>query len=295
MCNYKTAVLFNGVGCISDKYVSQWPENLREKFNNYCISVFSELNISDENTNGNNADEISWIKSAICDRIIYEYYLEKGIRFDIGAGYSSGILNILACFGSLNFTDVYKAMQTAKKCIISMQKNGIFMDMGIIIGLESQTVLEIISSLNAENSVAVGSINSPFCILISGKENAVCSVLEKAHFEGALKTIKMNIGTAFHNPMIKNYCKDFTDLLGTFNFSKPEIPLVSALDQQIMTDSKTVCHDSCINLYTPMRWDLTISALEKMGVTEFYDISTGSALKKISKFSRKSVIHTFPF
>ena len=59
-----------------------------------------------------------------------------------------------------------------------------------------------------------------------------------------------------------------------------------------MTTGEQVLRENQLNVYTPIRWDLSLKKLEEMGVTEFFDISANGAVKKFSRVGRKCKIYT---
>lgn len=289
MGNYKKAFLFNGIGSKMEKLTADMPSFLMEKFNDYRTDTFRKLNLNMDFDSCTPLEQIinRWITSSVCDRVIFEYYAEKGIKPDICAGYSSGIGNLCACLGVIPFDFSYRIFLENSKTIIELQKAGVSLDMGTIIGLDADTTQEIIDGLALQDSVVIGSVNSLICVMISGYKTAVEQVLEKALAEGALKAIQMNLPVAFHNTIVAPYCKDFIDFCEAQDFADSAIPVVSSVDQRIITSGNDLRYENQSNIIKQMRWDLTIKKLQDLGVTEFYDISASFDVKKFSRWNKK--------
>lgn len=295
MQNYKNAFLFNGIGTNTEKSISEMPEVLSERFYSYRADIFRRFSFnacSDKNTPVDNI-LVQWFDSSISDRVVTETYMEKGIKADIGAGYSSGLLNVCACFSVFSFDFLYELFYLNKATITSAWDNGETLDMGVIIGMDSETVQEIICGLDMQKRVVIGSVNSSYCIMISGYADSVQAVLDKSAGEGAIKSIRMNQPIAYHNSFISPYCREYVDFCSQTEYSDPAVPIVSSLDQRLMTAKEDLIEENIRNLTTPMRWDLTIKKLQELGVTEFYDTSINGAVKKFTKWNkRKSVFYT---
>lgn len=289
MGDYKKAFLFNGIGSKMEKLVANMPPFLMEKFNDYRADTFRKMNLNIDFDSCTPLEQIlnRWITSAVCDRVIFEYYIEKGIKPDICAGYSSGMWSVCACLGVVPFDFSYKVFFENIKTAVLLQEAGISLDMGTIIGLDADTTQEIIDGLALQDSVMIGSVNSLICVMISGYKTAVEQVLEKALAEGALKAIQMNLPIAFHNTFVQPYCNDFMAFCDNQEFVDSAIPVVSSFDQRIIIKGAELRCENQFNMTKQMRWDLTIKKMQDLGVTEFYDVSASCDVKKFSKWDKK--------
>ena len=176
---------------------------------------------------------------------------------------------------------------------MSAWENNEKFDMGIIIGMDSGTVREIIHGLDLQKKVVIGSVNSSVCLMISGYADDVQVVLDKCAEEGALKSIRMNQPIAYHNDFIAPYCRAYIDFCSQTEYSDPIVPIVSAFDQRLLIHKEDLIEENIKNLTSPMRWDLTIRKLQELEVTAFYDTSINGAIRKFSRWNkRKSTFYT---
>lgn len=293
---FKKAFLFNGIGAIPENLFSKMPKFLLEKYREYQNDAFKALNLDTVVENNLSFDVMlsKWIISSICDRVIFEYYIENNIIPDIGAGYSLGLINICSCFSVFPYDVADQIIMKNKTTLSLLEKAKMDTDLGVIIGLDYKTVLEIIRNQNKEETVSIGSVNSKICVLITGMRESVVSVLESAIAEGALKAGAMNVHIAYHCSHIAPFCTEYKEFCTQHVFNDPRFPIISAFNQKILTKGDELIHENQINVTSPLRWDLTINKLEDLGVTDFFDMSADSAVKKISRCkNRTSKIHTF--
>ena len=288
------AFLFNGIGSKPEKLLVKLPPELMDKYISYLDAAFTRLGLSkdlDKNI-GYNAKVAEWVISLICDRVVYEYYIEKDIIPGIGAGYSSGIVSISACFGAVSHEFAHDIIMMNRSTMKALDDAGEKLDMGVVIGFSYDDIQELFSSRFSPDELIIGSGNSKFHVMISGKKDAVEKALALSLEEGALKAFCFNTGVAYHHPVMKNYSQEYNDFCGSIKYNDPRFPILSIFDNTVMTTGDEIMRENQLNVYTPIRWDLSIKKLEDMGVKEFFDISANGAVSKFSRVARKCKIYT---
>lgn len=297
MSNFKRAFLFNGIGTKPEKLLRAMTPAMVEKYRSYQHDEFVRLGLSENISENASMDKIAaeWLSSLISDRVIFEYYIEKGIIPDIGMGHSSGIVSVSACFGSVSHEFAHEIIMMNRATMRSLEKSGEKQDMGTIIGLSIDDVNELIAENNfSTDDVIVGSANSRICTMISGREETVEKLLLAAQEAGAIKVIPFRIGLAYHHPMIRKHSDEYVQFCGSGEYNDPKYPVLSIFDQRIMTTGKDLMLENQINILNPIRWDIALKHLEEMGVTEFFDVSANGAVGKFSRINkRKGRIYTF--
>lgn len=297
MSNFKRAFLFNGIGTKPEKLLRAMTPAMVEKYRSYQHDEFVRLGLSENISENASMDKIAaeWLSSLISDRVIFEYYIEKGIIPDIGMGHSSGIVSVSACSGSVSHEFAHEIIMMNRATMRSLEKSGEKQDMGTIIGLSIDDVNELIAENNfSTDDVIVGSANSRICTMISGREETVEKLLLAAQEAGAIKVIPFRIGLAYHHPMIRKHSDEYVQFCGSGEYNDPKYPVLSIFDQRIMTTGADLMLENQINILNPIRWDLALKHLEELGVTEFFDVSANGAVGKFSRINkRKGRIYTF--
>jgi len=291
---YNKAFLFNGIGSKPEKLLVNLPPELMDKYNSYLDSAFGRLNLNKdlEKNLGYDGKVAEWLISLICDRVVCEYYISKGIIPDIGAGYSSGIVSISSCFGSIphNFAhDIIMMNRATMRCLAEHNEN---LNMGIVIGFSYNDINDLFKDRFSPDEIIIGSGNSKFHVMISGQADAVEKALSLCQEEGAIKTFSLGTGVAFHHPIMQKYTHEYVDFCASAEYSAPVYPILSIFDREIMTTGEQILRENQLNVYTPIRWDLAMKKLEELGVTEFFDVSANGAVRKFSRVGRKCKIYT---
>lgn len=286
---YQKAFLFNGIGTKAEHLLIKLPPALIDKYHYYADEEFARLGLNGALEKNLPFDRkvAEWIVSLICDRVVYEYYLSQGIVPDIGAGYSSGIVSISACFGAIPHQFAHDIIMMNRSTMECLYQHNLRLDVGIVIGLDHNIINELFKNRFSKDELMVGSANSIISTMITGKASAIDDAIELCLREGAIKAFRFKTGVAYHHPMMEQYAGKYMDLCRNGNYTDPEHPIISIFDNRIMTEKEEIRKENIINVYTPIRWDLAISELEKMGVTEFFDVSANGAVKKFTRVNKK--------
>lgn len=291
---YKKAFLFNGIGSKPEKLLVNLPAELREKYDLFVDAAFSRLKLNKdlEQNKGYDGKVAEWIISLICDRVVSEYYISKGIIPDIGAGYSSGIVSISSCFGSVPHEFAHDMIMMNRSTMKCLDEHDEKLDMGVVIGFSYEDISRIFENRFSPDELIIGSGNSKFHVMISGKADAVEKALDLCQEEGALKVFSFGTGIAFHHPMMKQYSHEYVDFCSSQKYNDPVYPILSIFNREVMTKGEQVMRENQLNVYTPIRWDLAVQKLEELGVNEFFDVSANGAVRKFSRVGRKCKIYT---
>ncbi len=291
---YNRAFLFNGIGSKPEKILAKLTPEMMDRYETYRTEAFSRLGLDLDmyKNTGYSVKAAEWMVPFLCDRVVYEYFISKGIIPDIGAGYSSGIVSASACFDSIRYEDAYDIVMTHLSMFRTLQEKGIKLDMGIIIGFHYDELKELFSGKFSPDELVIGSGNSKFHVMISGKAEAVEKAIEVCLNAGAIKAFTMNTGTAFHHPLMEQYSFEYISLCNKLEYKEPKYPIISVFNQTVMKTADEVRKENMINVFTPMRWDLALKNLEELGVTEFFDVSANGAINKFSRVSGRYRLYT---
>ncbi len=285
----KCAFLFNGIGTNPQKMIAVLRDGDKEKLRAYEAEAFSELNISERREERSAVTQkiADMITLSVCDRIVYEHFLESGITPDVGLAHSSGFPTICACFGAITYMDSYRMLDVNRAVLQSIAESGVTYGNGTIIGIDAATVQEWIDRAQLNDVVCIGSINSPIMLMVSGTEKGVAQLLAIADAEGALKTIPISSGVPYHSPLFAAHAEPMAVCYGGMAFTTPQYPILSECRRTLLTDGKALRRESIENPLAALRWDLCIKKLEEMGVTEFFDTSANGAIGKFTRLSKK--------
>lgn len=226
-----------------------------------------------------------WIITGLCDCTVFDILKKNNIYPDYIAGYSLGLNNACYCSGAITLEDSVTILKGVISSIRRVLDSDIRYGMGVIIGLELQTVLGLIDRYSSFERVTVSSINTDTFITLSGVLDDVNIILGKAFEEGAIKLIPLDVPCAFHSSLMSDFSSDYFKNITKFKYRDITVPIVSVYDQKILTSAEDILKEQQRNFLECMKWKNTIRYLETQGVDEFWDMSVLSAMKKSSHLS----------
>jgi len=217
--------------------------------------------------------------------VILAKTLGDDFKPDMVAGHSLGEFSALVAAGALSFEDglklVYKramAMQTA--CELEPST------MAAILGLEDDYVAEFCK--NIDDVVVPANFNSPGQIVISGTVKGIdlaCEILTQA---GAKRALKLNVGGAFHSPLMEPASIELEKAINETGFKTPICPIYQNVNAMPDTDVDRIKQNLILQLTSPVRWTQTVKNMMVDGATEFTEIGPGKVLQGlIKKVDRK--------
>ena len=194
---------------------------------------------------------------------------------DMVAGHSLGEFSALVANKTLNFEDglqlVYKrAMAMQKACEAEPST------MAAIIGLEAEVIEKICTDI--EDVVVPANYNSPGQIVISGSFSGIDNACEQLDQAGARRALKLNVGGAFHSPLMEPARIDLEEAIHTTDFNEPVCPVYQNVSAQAVTDPAEIKKNLIAQLTSPVLWTQTISNMIAGGASSFTEVGPGNVL-----------------
>ncbi len=195
---------------------------------------------------------------------------------DMVAGHSLGEFSALVACGALRFEDALllvsaraQAMQAACEANPGT--------MAAVLGLDDEKVVEICEKTSGV--VVAANFNNPGQIVISGEVEAVdaaCVALKEA---GARRALRLNVGGAFHSPLMQPAAEDLKAAILKTDFHKPFCPIYQNVTAKAEIDPETIRENLLKQLTAPVRWTQSVQNMIADGATQFYEFGPGDVLK----------------
>ena len=213
---------------------------------------------------------------------------------DAVAGHSLGEFTALAATGALSFED---ALQLVSQRAFAMQKACELVNstMAAVLGMEDADVERIVNSIDNEVVVAAN-YNSPGQLVISGSRKGIELAVAKLTEAGAKRVIVLQVGGAFHSPLMQPAQDELEKAINATHFSKPVCPVYQNVHAQPVTDPEEIRKNLIAQLTAPVRWTQTIENMIANGITEFIEVGAGTVLRgMIRKINKDAVTGSLEF
>ena len=198
---------------------------------------------------------------------------------DMTAGHSLGEFSALVAAGALSFEDglrlVYaRAMAMQKACDAAPST------MAAIIGLPDEKVVEVCQTVSTDDSVVVAAnFNCPGQIVISGNVEAVQLACEKMKEAGAKRALPLNVGGAFHSPLMQPAKEELQKAIEQTEVKAPKCPVYQNVDALPHTDPEEIKSNLIAQLTSSVRWTESVKHMIADGADDFTECGPGKALQ----------------
>jgi [acyl-carrier-protein] S-malonyltransferase len=196
------------------------------------------------------------------------------------AGHSLGEFSALVANQTLSFEDAFRlviaranAMQ--KACEIESST------MAAILGLADDVVETICASI--PEVVVAANYNCPGQLVISGSIAGVQIACEKLTDAGAKRALVLNVGGAFHSPLMEPARLELAAAIHATNFANPICPIYQNINAKATSEPEVIKENLISQLTGAVRWTQTIQAMIADGATSFTEVGPGTVLQGLVK------------
>ncbi len=204
-----------------------------------------------------------------------------GFKPDMVAGHSLGEFSSLVANKALSYEDALKlvsqraaAMQRA--CELNPST------MAAVLGLDDQKVEEICASVTGEVVVAAN-YNCPGQLVISGSMKGVELAGEKLKAAGAKRVLPLQVGGAFHSPLMEPAREELAKAIEATKFNTPICPVYQNVNAKPATDVAEIKRNLIAQLTSPVRWTQSVQRMVADGGTNFIECGPGKVLQGLVK------------
>lgn len=196
------------------------------------------------------------------------------------AGHSLGEFSALVAAGSLSFEDGLRLVSVRAN---AMQKATELQPstMAAVLGLDDFTVEDICQRL--DEVVVPANYNCPGQLVISGTVAGIDRACELMLEAGAKRALKLNVGGAFHSPLMESAKVELQAAIEKVELKAPRCPIYQNVDAQAYTDPDQIKANLIAQLTGPVRWTQTIEGMLRDGASHFVEVGPGKVLQGLVK------------
>ena len=228
-----------------------------------------------ELTETNIAQPAIFIHSIIKSRLVKK----KGEIIGV-AGHSLGEFSALVASNSISFQDGLKLVNIrAKEMRKACEENP--GTMAAVIGLENESVENCCTKI--KEIVVPANYNCPGQIVVSGEKKAIISASKILNESGARKVIELNVGGAFHSPLMLPAKKELEKYIEKVEFKKPSSLIYQNSVGKGVSNIEEIRKNLVDQLISPVLWTQSINQMVNDGIKNFVEIGPGRVLQGLIK------------
>ncbi|MFY7839237.1 MAG: ACP S-malonyltransferase [Lacibacter sp.] len=206
---------------------------------------------------------------------------------DMVAGHSLGEFSALVANGTLSFEDglMLVAARSAAMQHACEEAPGA---MAAVIALSDEKAEEICASV--EEVVVAANYNCPGQLVISGSVKGVEMAAEKMKEAGARKVIYLQVGGAFHSPLMIHAEEELVNAIEKVNFHKPTCPVYQNVVAKAVLRPEEIKMNLIHQLTGPVKWSQSIQSMIADGASKFTEVGPGKVLQGLVQKINKEML-----
>jgi [acyl-carrier-protein] S-malonyltransferase len=203
-------------------------------------------------------------------------------EFDYAAGHSLGEYAALAACGALSFDDAIRAVVLRASLMeeACVQCPGA---MAAVIGLDMESVEAICTRASSRGVVVPANFNSSTQVVVSGMTAGVDEAITLARDAGAKRVIMLEVGGAFHSPLMETARAGLSEYLPGVVINRPLKPVVANVTARAASDVDDIRELLIEQVTSPVRWAQTMTFLKEQGVTGTIEVGPGNVLTGLAR------------
>ena len=195
------------------------------------------------------------------------------------AGHSLGQISALIASGAVAPDDGYR-LAARRADLSQLSADARPGRMAALVGTDLDVAATVCSG---GHDVWIANDNAPGQVVIAGTPDGLDAATERAKAAGVRRVMPLDVGHAFHTPLLSEAADDLRHLLDTLAFRTPAAPVVANTDAAAHTDPAGWPERLTRHLVEPVRWRESQTTLAALGATTFVEIGPGRVLAGLAK------------
>ncbi len=129
----------------------------------------------------------------------------------------------------------------------------------------------------------VANDNAPGQIVVAGTPDGVETALARAKEVGVRRAMPLNVGGAFHTPLMEPARDGLTAALADVSFALPSAPVVANDDACAHSDTDAWRERLVDHVAVPVRWRESMECLADIGAEAFLELGRGGMIAGVAK------------
>jgi [acyl-carrier-protein] S-malonyltransferase len=214
---------------------------------------------------------------------VFRVLAEKGLAFDVVAGHSLGEWTALVAAGALELGDAVRLAHLRGRFMQEAVPVGQGA-MAALMGLDLAATRGVCERASRPGEpVEPANLNGGGQIVISGHAAAVERAIPEAKTAGAKRAVKLAVSAPFHCSLMQPAADKLAEALAGVQIATPRVPVVANVTAEPTTDPARIKDLLIQQVTAPVRWEESVQAIARLGVTRAYELGSGAVLKGLVK------------
>ncbi len=200
---------------------------------------------------------------------------DQGLDPGVAAGHSLGEYCALVVAGALEAEEGMGLVLQRGRLMAGAPEG----TMAAVLGLQLESLQQICRDVSADGTCCVvANDNCPGQAVISGSREGVALASDRAREAGARRVVPLNVGGAFHSPLMEEAAREFATVVDGITIREPAFPVGAGAQGQMVSSAADIRQGLREQLQSPVRWTELVRAMSMAGVTTFLECGPGNTL-----------------
>jgi [acyl-carrier-protein] S-malonyltransferase len=154
--------------------------------------------------------------------------------------------------------------------------------MAVVLKFDDKTIEEVCADIT-EEVVVPANYNSQQQLVISGSLKGLEIAIERLKEAGAKRIMMLNVGGAFHSPLMQTAQDELAEAIYKCAFNMPVCPVYQNVNALPTTNPDTIRENLVKQLTSPVRWTQTVLNMVNDGAIQFTEFGPGPTLGNLVK------------
>lgn len=196
-----------------------------------------------------------------------------------GAGLSLGEFSALVASGTLSVEDGIELIRNRAEFMEEAATSNPG-SMASIIGMDADKILEI---CNTElTGVGVANLNCPDQTVVTGTVGGIKNCVEVFEKHGAKRVVVLEVGGAFHSPMMDSAAEKLGAVLEKINFAPAAFPVISNTTA-LPHEAETIKPMLVKQMVSSVLWEKSVRYMSAQGAELFVELGCGRVLMGLNR------------
>jgi [acyl-carrier-protein] S-malonyltransferase len=207
---------------------------------------------------------------------------ETDLRPAVVAGHSLGEYSALVAVGALALRDAARVVHLRGRFMQEAVPAGVGA-MAAIIGLDTAAVAAACAEAARAEVVSPANLNGGGQVVIAGHKDAVDRACAAAKARGAKMAKLLAVSAPFHCGLMQPAADRLARELADVSFEAPAVPVVTNVEAAPNTNAARIPELLRRQVTGSVRWEESVLAIAKMGVTRAVEVGAGAVLAGLVK------------
>ena len=212
---------------------------------------------------------------------------KENIEAEISVGLSLGEYSGLCYSNMISLEDASKIVAKRGELMNDLVPKGNWA-MAAVLGVPDEEVEKLCKSIDKGFAVPAN-YNCPGHVVVSGDEEGISNIIEKASEFGAKKVIRLGTSGPFHTEKLEKASQELRKELEKYEFKITDKKVIKNIDAQEYTKKDEIKDILAKHVMSSVRFSKSIQNMIDQGVDTFIEIGPGKVLSGLVKRINKEV------